>query len=567
MVGTKKASLYRKKRKGFSGRRRQAVDNAEEIESPLPIPSGEGQSTSTPEKANRSFEKITRNCPLLKQEKRQMLTRKRAHALGFEPIKRKERKLVGSTTPTDLFAAHGFKLMNMNNLQSALFSTAICKFCKSSKGRLMLFQNDQHRRGLDEELVIKCQNCHENTSFCTSPKVRGEVGRSSEVNARCVQAGIETGFGLRNMQKLCTLFGLPLPLSNTAYYRMTKMLEICYSAEADLSLQKAASNLKDHMQAQYAECKDLDPISDVFEVAVSVDGTWQKRYGYNSLAGVVFIIAIETGEVLDFEVRSKVCFQCRAREHIKGTQEYDKWWDSHKGACEINHSGSAESMEKDAAVEMFLRSIAKHRLKYTVYIGDGDSSSYGVVADAVFQKYGPEYLVLKEDCIGHIQKRMGNSLRTYKKKVKGSRLADGGSVGGRGRLTDAVIDSLQNYYGYAIKGNTNNLKSMQDAIWAIYFHTISGKNEALTVQHKYCPKGTESWCKYQKDFALKTKTYDRSNCLPPVFRKELLPIFKRLSNTDLLSRCLRGLTQNQNESLNNILWLNVQKEFFVVKDD
>jgi len=50
MVGTKKASLYRKKRKDFSGRRRQALDNAEEIESPMPIPSGEGQSTSTPER-------------------------------------------------------------------------------------------------------------------------------------------------------------------------------------------------------------------------------------------------------------------------------------------------------------------------------------------------------------------------------------------------------------------------------------------------------------------------------------------------------------------------------------
>ena len=51
MVGTTKASLYRKKRKDFSGRRRQALDNAEEIESPMPIPSsGEGQSTSTPER-------------------------------------------------------------------------------------------------------------------------------------------------------------------------------------------------------------------------------------------------------------------------------------------------------------------------------------------------------------------------------------------------------------------------------------------------------------------------------------------------------------------------------------
>ena len=133
MIGTKKASPYRKKQKGFSGRRRQALDNAEEIENPMPIPSsGEGQSTSTPEKENRSLEKISRNCPLLKQDERQMLTRKRAHTLGFEPIKREERKLVGSTTQTDLFATHGFKLMNMNNLQSALFSAAICKFCKSS---------------------------------------------------------------------------------------------------------------------------------------------------------------------------------------------------------------------------------------------------------------------------------------------------------------------------------------------------------------------------------------------------------------------------------------------------
>ena len=50
-VGPQWASLYQKKRKDFSGHRRQALDNAEEIENPMPIPSsGEGQSTSTPER-------------------------------------------------------------------------------------------------------------------------------------------------------------------------------------------------------------------------------------------------------------------------------------------------------------------------------------------------------------------------------------------------------------------------------------------------------------------------------------------------------------------------------------
>ena len=32
-------------------------------------------------------------------------------------------------------------------------------------------------------------------------------------------------------------------------------------------------------------------------------------------------------------------------------------------------------MEKEAAIEMFLRSVDKRGLKYITYIGDGDSSS------------------------------------------------------------------------------------------------------------------------------------------------------------------------------------------------
>ena len=60
---------------------------------------------------------------------------------------------------------------------------------------------------------------------------------------------------------------------------------------------------------------------------------------------------------------------------------------------------------------MFLHSIDKHKLKYTTYVGDGASSSYGEVADAHFTKCGEGHLVIKEDCIGHIQTRMGANLR------------------------------------------------------------------------------------------------------------------------------------------------------------
>ena len=103
---------------------------------------------------------------------------------------------------------------------------------------------------------------------------------------------------------------------------------------------------------------------------------------------------------------------------------------------------------------------------------------------------------------------------------------------------------------------------MQDAMWALYYHSIAGANETLGKQHKLCPKGSQSWCKWQKDQQNNTETYSQRKCLPAVFRSELKPHFERLSNDDLHKRYLKGLTQNQNESLNNVLWSKCPKCIF-----
>lgn len=57
---------------------------------------------------------------------------------------------------------------------------------------------------------------------------------------------------------------------------------------------------------------------------------------------------------------------------------------------------------------------------------------------------------MKKECKGHVQKRVGSRLRKLKLKYKGKLLADGKPITGPGRLTDRVIDTLQNYYGLAI---------------------------------------------------------------------------------------------------------------------
>ena len=45
------------------------------------------------------------------------------------------------------------------------------------------------------------------------------------------------------------------------------------------------------------------------------------------------------------------------------------------------------------------------------------------------KKYGDTYIITKEECIGHVQKRIGATLGEYKYKNKGKILGDGKFVG------------------------------------------------------------------------------------------------------------------------------------------
>ena len=196
-------------------------------------------------------------------------------------------------------------------------------------------------------------------------------------------------------------------------------------------------------------------------------------------------------------------------------------------------------METQGAKSIFLCSISTRNLRYATFVGDGDSSYFGFVAKACSETCGQ--VVVKEECVGHVQKRMGSRLRSYKTKCRRLQLSDGKTVGGKGRLTNKTIDKIQNFYGQCIRNYVGDLDGMKEAIWAIFGHMICNDNLTLEEQHNLCPKGKDSWCKYWSD----NKNYDESKRLSAVFIPEIRPIFKDLTNENLLNRCLRGLTQNQ----------------------
>ncbi len=287
--------------------------------------------------------------------------------------------------------------------------------------------------------------------------------------------------------------------------------------------------------------KNLD---EVIDVIIVVDGTWQKR-GHTSLYGVIVVTAWLTGQVLAIEVLSKYCQECKMKKASMIGVDFEAWHADHeeKEKCDINHKGSSNSMEVQGVKKIWARSVADLKLRFTTYIGDGDSKAFNtLVAD---KPYGPDVALLKHECVGHVGKRMGTALRNLKKK--GAIGDDGRPVKFKGRLTNENIKKLNVYYGGAIRNAGGSVDNMVIAIDASFLHSCSVHTKCL--EHNP-PQGKFSWCKFKKAEynKLPVPTHSKS-LIPPDLAKYIIPVYRRLAHRDLLERCTLGATQNQNESI------------------
>ena len=160
-------------------------------------------------------------------------------------------------------------------------------------------------------------------------------------------------------------------------------------------------------------------------------------------------------------------------------------------------------MEIVGMQKMFGRSVNLQGLRYTFYNGDGDTKSFEQICKS--DPY-PGHSITKGVCVGHVQKRVGSWLRNVKSQYKGKKLSDSKGIGGgKGRLANKVMNTLQNHYGMAICQNTHNLYAMRMAVAAALNH--STKNNDMDKRDQYCPRTADSWCKYQSDKITGKNTY------------------------------------------------------------
>ena len=74
------------------------------------------------------------------------------------------------------------------------------------------------------------------------------------------------------------------------------------------------------------------------------------------------------------------------------------------------------SMEVAGVRNMWARSVHDLKLEYTTYFGDGDSRAFEV--RQAMKPYCPHVMLVKHECVGHVSKRLGTTLRNLKKRVR-----------------------------------------------------------------------------------------------------------------------------------------------------
>ncbi|XP_075527742.1 uncharacterized protein LOC142559928 [Dermacentor variabilis] len=139
---------------------------------------------------------------------------------------------------------------------------------------------------------------------------------------------------------------------------------------------------------------------------------------------------------------------------------------------------------------------------------------------------------------------MGTALRNLVQKSDKA-------LGGKGRLTKALIDKLTDYYGCVLRNNSNDVAAMQRAVMASY-HDVTTTDEGP--HHDLCPEGADSWCRHNASKSDGAPLPKHRYNLPGYVAEALLPVYERLSQASLLQRYLGAKTQNASESFHSVLW-------------
>ncbi|GFW87918.1 uncharacterized protein TNCV_1360211 [Trichonephila clavipes] len=278
-----------------------------------------------------------------------------------------------------------------------------------------------------------------------------------------VQSFLSFGKGYLAMENFCMLMNIWIyPEAEHSKYIKNKLCKSLVRSTVK-SLNDVRSQVKSAYQSNSA----------ITDIDVTFDGTWFTRE-HSSQIGVGCVVDLLTGFVMDF---LKLC-----RNAALNVNTQNLVWEKIQ-----------QNFMCEAALKLWQRS-EDSGFRYTTLLSDGDAKTYQYLNTR--EVYGPEIKIKKEECLNHVSKRLGTSLRKAVKEW----WARGVSLGGksRGSLKEETIKKLSRYYQNAISLKKGDVEAMKTAIYATLFHSISTDKKP---QHFKCPTGKDSWCFFQAALA------------------------------------------------------------------
>ena len=131
------------------------------------------------------------------------------------------------------------------------------------------------------------------------------------------------GRGYAGLERFTALMNLPRPVTQSNYDKIVKRIVAASKNVAEQTMLDACDELRGNTTPD-----------NIINTAVSGDRTWQKR-GHSSLNGVMTVISMDSGKILDIEVMSKTCKACKLHQHLKKTNPiaFQEWESNH--SCKL----------------------------------------------------------------------------------------------------------------------------------------------------------------------------------------------------------------------------------------
>ena len=130
------------------------------------------------------------------------------HSLYYQNLGRRRsqrRKFCGNTRKDkNKVKSNGYKLIDVELLQKSSELAVICKHCKRHKSKMDFFNVPSSKKGLSEQLILRCSCCGHENKFMNSRKCvvnRKKSANAYEINVRTTYASQTMGH--RELERFC----------------------------------------------------------------------------------------------------------------------------------------------------------------------------------------------------------------------------------------------------------------------------------------------------------------------------------------------------------------------------